>query len=473
MSVESGPGIEFGTSGWRAIVADEFTVANIRLAVAGIAAFVKTQPPPHRVLVGRDPRFLGESFVDVAARVLAGAGVTPIVIPEAAPTPAIAYAVRTMETSGAINFTASHNPPEYNGIKFSTADGGPALPEVTKLIEAAIAKLQASGAEIPAADPPAGGFEAADVKPAFLKRLAELVDLKAIAKSGIKVVCDPFWGAGRGYTSEILREAGVGVETVHDYRDVLFGGHAPEPSDELLGDAKAKMRETGAHLGLATDGDADRFGIVDEDGTFIQPNYVIALLFDYLVETRGWRMGVAKSVATTNLINALAEYHKVPLYETPVGFKYIGELINENKIAIGGEESAGLTIFGHVPEKDGVLAGLLVAEMVAVRGKSLGAQLKELFDKVGSYYPVRENFRLTPERKAAFTERLETDPVELGGRKVVEIVRTDGLKLILEDGSWVCYRLSGTEPVVRAYTEARSEQDTEALSAAAEKFVLQ
>src|SRR5208283_1813376 len=181
---------------------------------------------------------------------------------------------------------------------------------------------------------------------------------------------------GRGYSCHILRGAGVTVGTVHDYRDVLFGGHAPEPSDELLGDAKKKLKEIGASLVIATDGDADRFGIVDGDGTFIQPNYVIALLFDYLVETRGWRNGVAKSVATTNLINALADYYKVPLYETPVGFKYIGELIIEDKIAIGGEESAGLTIHGHVPEKDGIIAGLLMAEMVATRGTSLGAQLK-------------------------------------------------------------------------------------------------
>jgi phosphomannomutase len=453
-------------------VADEFTVANIRLAVAGIAAFVKTQPGPHRVLVGRDPRFLGESFVDVAARVLAGAGVTPIVIPEAAPTPAIAYAVRELKASGAINFTASHNPPEYNGIKFSSSDGAPSLPEVTGKIEAAIAALAAAGTAVPVVGPTASGFETVDVKPAFLKRLAELVDLKAIAKSKIKIVYDPFWGAGRGYSSDILREAGVKVETVHDFRDVLFGGHAPEPSDELLGEARAKMKEMGAHLGVATDGDADRFGILDADGSFIQPNYIIALLFDYLVETRGWRNGVAKSVATTNLINALAEYHQVPLYETPVGFKYIGELINGDKIAIGGEESAGLTIRGHVPEKDGVLAGLLVAEMVATRGKSLGVQLQELFAKVGSFYPLRENFHLTPEGMNAFTEKLKADPAELSGRKVAQVVRTDGLKLILADGSWVCYRLSGTEPVVRAYTEARSEQDSEALKAAAEKFVL-
>ncbi len=465
--------IRFGTSGWRAIVADEFTVANIRLAAAGIAAYVRTLPAPHRVLVGRDPRFLGEGFVAEAARVLFAAGVTPIVIPDAAPTPAIAYAVRTLKTSGSINFTASHNPPEYNGIKYSTPDGAPALPEATNRIEAAIDEIAGGGGhDIPSPLRATDPFETIDVKPAFLARLAELVDLKAIARSGIKVVYDPFWGAGRGYPCHLLRQAGVTVATVHDYRDVLFGGHAPEPSDELLGAAKKKLTEIGAALAIATDGDADRFGIVDADGTFIQPNYIIALLFDYLVETRGWKNGVAKSVATTNLINALAEYHKVPLYETPVGFKYIGALIDQDKIAIGGEESAGLTIRGHVPEKDGVIAGLLVAEMVATRGASLGAQLKALFAKVGSFFPVRENFHLTVAQKAAFTEKLKADPQDLGGRKVVSVVRTDGLKLILDDGSWVCYRLSGTEPVVRAYTEARNEQDTKALRSAAEKFVL-
>ena len=221
-------------------MADEFTVANIRLAVAGIAAYVKTQPEPHRVLVGRDPRFLGESFVAEAAGVLAPLGVTPIVIPKPLLRLPSRMRCAQMKTSGAINFTASHNPPEYNGIKFSTHDGAPALPEVTKQIEAAIARLAAASEHVPSRIAPAGGFETADVKPAFLKRLAELVDLKAIAKSGIKVVFDPFWGAGRGYSCHVLREAGVTVETVHDYRDVLFGGHAPEPDDHLLGDARRR-----------------------------------------------------------------------------------------------------------------------------------------------------------------------------------------------------------------------------------------
>ncbi|MGC2161654.1 MAG: phosphoglucomutase/phosphomannomutase family protein [Silvibacterium sp.] len=463
--------IKFGTSGWRAIVAEEFTLGNIRRAVTGIAKYVASQPGEHSVLVGRDPRFLGETFVAEAAKILAQHGVKPVVIPAAAPTPAISYAVRQRKAGGAINFTASHNPPEYNGIKFSTSDGAPALPEVTKHIEAAIRDL-GEGVVAPAPEPKEK-FEEIDVKSGYLKRLGELVNFPAIKKAGIKVVFDPFWGAARGYSCHILREHGVETATVHDYRDVLFGGHAPEPDDHLLADCRTKMKETGAAIGIATDGDADRFGIVDRDGTFIQPNYIIALLFDYLVETRGWRNGVAKSVATTNLVNALAEHYKIPLYETPVGFKYIGELINQDKIAIGGEESAGLTIRGHVPEKDGVIAGLLVAEMVAVRGKSLGEQLKELFAKVGEYYPNRENFRLTPEVKEKFIEKVKTDPTKLGPHKVTQIVRTDGLKLILDDGSWVCYRLSGTEPVVRVYSEARKHDQTEALSAAAKNWVLE
>jgi alpha-D-glucose phosphate-specific phosphoglucomutase len=462
--------IHFGTSGWRAVVADEFTLPNIRRAVVGIARYVKKQPGSRRILVGRDPRFMGELFVDDAARLLAAEGVMPIVIPEAAPTPAIAYAIRRQKADGAINFTASHNPPEYNGIKYSTPDGAPALPEVTKQIEAEIVALgDAAPARSQSMDEVK--FETLDVKPDYLKRLAELVDLGRIAKAGLKIVVDPFWGAGRGYAEPLLKTHGVAAETVHDYRDVLFGGHAPEPDDKLLNDCRTKMREIGANLGIASDGDADRFGIVDRDGAFIQPNYIIALLFDYLVESRGWCSGVSKSVATTNLIYALAERHGVQLYETPVGFKYIGELINEDKIAIGGEESAGLTIRGHVPEKDGILAGLLTAEMVAARGKSLSDQFHDLFAKVGSYYPVRENFRLTEEAKAKFTEKLKTDPAELTGRKVAKIVRTDGLKLVFEDGAWVCYRLSGTEPVVRAYTEARSREDSARLTLAAEQWV--
>ncbi len=469
--------IKFGTSGWRAVLAEEFTVANVRRAVTGIARYVASQNPSGaRLVVGRDPRFMGETFVDIAAGILEAHGVQPLVISDAAPTPAIAWEVMRRKADGAINFTASHNPPEYNGIKFSTPDGAPALPEVTKKIEAEIAAVDegGNGPTLRAQDARRMGHpvrESIEVKSHYLKRLGEVIDLGAIKKSGMKVVFDPLWGAARGYSDHVLSEAGVDAVAVHDYRDVLFGGHAPEPDGHLLNELRAKMKERGARIGIATDGDADRFGIVDEDGTFISPNYIIGLLFDYLVETRGWRNGVAKSVATTNFINALAEHHKVELYETPVGFKYIGELIKEDKIAIGGEESAGLTIRYHVPEKDGVLAGLLCCEMVAKRGKSLGAQLKGLFAKVGSFYPERQNFRLTAEEKTKFTVKLQANPADFAGHKVAKVVRTDGLKLVLDDGSWVCYRVSGTEPVVRAYTEARSEAGMEKLSAAARQWI--
>lgn len=452
-------------------MAEEFTFANVQRAVRGIARYVAAQKPKGaRVIVGRDPRFLGETFCSMAAEILAAHGITPLVVSEAAPTPAFAYAVISNQADGVINFTASHNPPEYNGIKFSTPDGCPALPEVTRKIEA---EIVAADHEPPAKASAPASLGSLDPKPAYMKRLAEIVDLNAIKKTGLKVAVDPMWGAARGYSDELLRGAGVQVATVHDYRDVLFGGHAPEPDDHLLEDLRKKMRETGAQIGIATDGDADRFGIVDADGTFLQPNYVIALLFDYLVESRGWKNGVGKSVATTNLINALAQHHGVQLYETPVGFKYIGELIMHDKIAIGGEESAGLSIRHHVPEKDGMLAGLLCCEAVARRGKSLGEQLKAISNQVGSFFPQRENFRLTPEVKTKFTEKLKSDPHEFCGRPVSEVVRTDGLKLVFSDGSWVCYRLSGTEPVVRVYTEARSDRGLEKLSAAAKNWIFE
>src|SRR5215472_704760 len=464
--------IKFGTSGWRAVMAEEFTFTNVRRAVTGIARYVVSQKAKGaKVIVARDPRFLGETFCSMAADILASHGITPLVIAEPAPTPTISYAVTQAKADGAINFTASHNPPEYNGIKFSTPDGAPALPEVTKRIEAEIVAADSSGGEGKASD--RAQTEPLDPRRMYLARLREIVDLEVVHKAGLRVVFDPFWGPARGYSDALLQEAGIQVATVHDCRDVLFGGQAPEPDDHLLEDLRTKLRETKAHIGIATDGDADRFGIVDEDGTFFQPNYIIALLFDYLVESRGWKNGVGKSVATTNLVNALARYYNIELHETAVGFKYIGELIKQDKIVIGGEESAGLSIRHHVPEKDGILAGLLCCEMVARRGKTLGQQLKELFVKVGSFYPRRENFRLTPEGEEKFTEKLRLDPQSFAGRTVNEVVRKDGLKLVLDDGAWVCYRLSGTEPVVRVYSEAGSEPALQQLSAAAKQWIFE
>jgi len=460
--------IKFGTSGWRAIIADDFTLANVRRAVTGIARYVAAH---HRdgapsLIIGRDPRFLGETCVELAARVASAYGIRCLVGQEAAPTPAISFEIRHRRTDGGINFTASHNPPEYNGVKFSTPDGAPALPEVTRDVE----RLIEEGGE-PPQGAALGAIEPVELHSAYLEDLRKKVDLDVIRKAGLKLAFDPLYGAARGYGDRLLREAGIPVTVLHDRRDVLFGGHPPEPAEEHLGELKQAMAETGAQLGLSTDGDADRFGILDRDGRFISPNYIIGLLFDYLVETRGWKAGVGKSVATTNLVNALADYHRVPLYETPVGFKYIGELIKADKIVLGGEESAGLSIYRHVPEKDGILACLLVAEMVARRGVPLRAQLEALFRKVGGFYPERVNLRLTEDLKTRFHARLQQDPSSFAGRKVKEIVRLDGLKLVLEDGSWALFRVSGTEPVVRVYAEARTATELPALVEEGKKFV--
>ncbi|HWP86140.1 MAG TPA: phosphoglucomutase/phosphomannomutase family protein [Terriglobia bacterium] len=469
--------IKFGTSGWRAVIAEEFTFANIERAVDGIAHYVRVsaaQPPAHApvLLVGYDPRFLSDLFAARAAERLAQHGIAALLSQAAVPTPALAYEIRRRKTDGGINFTASHNPAEYNGIKFSTPNGAPALPEVTSQIEALIA---APPAESLPAQP--ARLERVDLRPAYLEELARLVNLDRIRASGLRLIYDPLYGAGMGYLDRLLQQAGIPVATIHGWRDVLFGGHPPEPGEEYLLPLKEALAAKGAALGLSTDGDADRFGILDQGGEFISPNHILALLLDYLLESRpwarepGWTGGVARSVATTHFVDAVAQRYGLPVYETPVGFKYIGELIERDRIILGGEESAGLTIRGHVPEKDGILACLLVAEMVASRQAPLTAQRDELFRKVGSFYPGRWNVPLTEPVRKSFAERSRAEYSSFEGRRVIQTQRTDGLKLILEDGSWVLFRLSGTEPVCRLYCEASSPSQLEALAQAARKFL--
>lgn len=461
--------IQFGTSGWRGIIADTFTDDNVRLAVAAIARYVRSQRRrTPRLIVGYDTRFRSEEFARLAVELLSEYDIFSYFCTAATPTPTIAYEILRRQTDGGINFTASHNPPEYHGLKFSTPDGAPAMPEVTKKIEALVQKLVRTG------KPPAVEQlkeEQIDPCQPYLEVLAQKVNLEEIRRARLRVIFEPLYGTGRGYLDHLLRDQGTEVHTLHDRRDVLFGGHPPEPAEEFLTEAKQALRELNAQVVLATDGDADRFGILDADGTFISPNYIIALLLDYLVETRPWKGGAARSVATTHLIDAVAKYHNIRLHETPVGFKYIGELIKAGQIIIGGEESAGLSIYGHLPEKDGILACLLTAEMIARRGISLRQQLDTLFAKVGSYYPIRLNLYLEPDVQQRLLVRLKTEPSRFDNKKVAESNHSDGLKLILEDGSWVLMRLSGTEPVVRCYCEAHSQPELETLVAAAKKFI--
>ena len=385
--------IRFGTSGWRAIIADEFTYKNVQLTTEAICSYLKKDSGEsgQTLIVGHDSRFMGESFSQVAAEIAERKGFRVLLCENPTPTPTISHAIRSEKAAGGINFTASHNPPEYQGIKFSSADGAPALPEITKQIEEAIDN--ASQTE----DVGGGTIEKYDARPNYLDDLKTKIRFDRIAEAKGKYAYDALWGTGRGYLDKVLRDNGLEVETLHDWRDVTFGGKSPEPSEKQVGELREAVKTKTLTLGLATDGDGDRFGIIDRGGEFITPNELVALLADYLAESRGWTEGIARSVATSHLIDRVAASRGLKIHETPVGFKYIGELINKDEIILGGEESAGLSIKGHYPEKDGILACLLAAEAVAVRGTSLTEQLSELYSRVGRLESGRIGVKLTDE----------------------------------------------------------------------------
>lgn len=458
--------IRFGTSGWRAVIADQFTFENVKLVTESICSYLKESEGAKTLVVGHDSRFMGEKFSGAAAQIAASKGIRVLSCAGPTPTPTLSFAIRSQNAAGGVNFTASHNPPEYQGIKFSTADGAPALPEVTGRIEEIIENRPT------AANSDGGSVEDFDARPGYLEDLRSKIRFDVISNAKGRYAYDPLWGTGRGYLDKILTENGLEVETIHDWRDVTFGGQAPEPGEEHVGELREKVKANRLTLGLATDGDSDRFGIIDSDGTFITPNQLLALLTDYLAESRGWQKGVARSVATSHLIDRVAEDRGLKLYETPVGFKYIGELINKDEIILGGEESAGLSILGHYPEKDGILACLLAAEAVAARNASLGEQLSELYGRVGRLESGRIGVKLTPEIAAKLKEKLAQEPSELAGRKIESINRIDGVKFLFADKSWMLMRPSGTEPLVRIYAESEDKADLEVLLEQGRQYLL-
>ena len=459
--------IRFGTSGWRAIIADDFTFENVRLVTEAICSYLKESESAQVLVIGHDTRFMGEQFTAAATEIAAAKGIRILSCSGPTPTPTMSHAIRSQEAAGGVNFTASHNPPEYQGIKFSTADGAPALPDVTKRIEQIIENKPN------VADASGGSVEEFDARTGYLEDLNTKIRFDLIANAKGRYAYDPLWGTGRGYLDKVLRDHGLEVETIHDWRDVTFGGQAPEPGEEHLSELRELVRTKGLTLGLATDGDSDRFGVIDSNGTFITPNQLIALLTDYLAESRGWRKGVARSVATSHLVDRVAENRGLKLYETPVGFKYIGELINKDEIILGGEESAGLSIRGHYPEKDGILACLLAAEAVAARNASLTEQLRELYGRVGKLESGRIGVKLTPEVAAKLKEKLSEEPSEIAGRKIEKINRIDGVKFIFADKSWMLMRPSGTEPLVRIYAESEDKDDLEVLLEQGRKYLLE
>ncbi len=460
--------IRFGTSGWRAIIADEFNFVNVRLVTEGICSYLNriVGDNPATLIIGHDSRFMGEKFAGIAAEIAKQKGFRVLLCQNPTPTPTISHAIRIEKALGGINFTASHNPPEYQGIKFSTADGAPALPEVTEQIE----EFVQNKSKVEEKD--SGSIEEYDARPNYLDDLTTKIRFDQIADAKGRYAYDALWGTGRGYLDKILRDNGLEVETIHDWRDVTFGGRSPEPGEEHLDELRQAVASKGLTLGLATDGDGDRFGVIDSNGAFISPNELIALLSDYLAESRGWTEGIARSVATTQLVDRVAENRGLKLYETPVGFKFIGELINKGEIILGGEESAGLSIKGHYPEKDGILACLLAAEAVAVRGKSLTEQLSELYNRVGKLESGRIGVKLTDEVAKSLKEKLAQEPSEIAGRKIEKINRIDGVKFVFADGSWMLMRPSGTEPLVRIYAESENRDDLEVLLEQGRSYLL-
>jgi len=463
--------IHFGTSGWRGVIAEDFTFAGVRRASAAIAAHVLARKKSPTLIVGHDTRFFSEEFARAAAEVLRSRGCRVLLCGEPTPTPAIAHAILYNRLDGGINITASHNPAQYSGLKFSGPDGGPALPEITRDIEKRAAAIEDEG-ESP--HEIGDEFERIDPRGPYFEQLRRMVRFEILQRARGSFVCDAVHGCGAGWLDRILAESGVRATLIRGERDVLFEGSGPDPSEENLARLKQAVVETRALAGLATDGDADRFGIVDRDGAFFSPNHILALVFDYLLETRGYKLGASRSVATTHLLDAVAKRHGVEIYETPVGFKYVGPLLREDKIVLGGEESAGMTIRGHLPEKDGILACLLVAEMIAARGASLGEQLRDLFRRVGGeFWPVRLNVHLSPEAQAKLPQRLKSDFREFVGRSVASENRTDGLKLIFADGAWLLMRPSGTEPLVRIYAEAPALAASEKLTEQARAWISQ
>jgi alpha-D-glucose phosphate-specific phosphoglucomutase len=461
-------GIKFGTDGWRGIIAEDFTFDNVRACAQGVADYLyRTHQAERGLVIGYDTRFASEDFAAAAAEVIAANGIKVSLCDKPAPTPVISYTVTASKAAGAIIITASHNPGRWNGFKYKDENGTSAPVEVAAEIEKAANETAASKnvKQMPLALALETGLVSyLDPNPAYFAQIRKLVDLDTIKQSKLKVITDSMYGAGCGYFRTLLQGGNLEVAEIHGERNPAFPGIQPEPIARFLGDLSTTVVKEKADVGLATDGDADRIGITDEKGRFLNQHQVFALLTLYLIEVRGERGAIIKTLTSTDMLYRLAEIYGVPVFETPVGFKYVAPLMMEKNATIGGEESGGYGFRGHVPERDGILAGLYFLDFMVRSGKKPSQLLEYLFSKVGEHYYDRIDIHIQPDERQSLNARIAQQTVEsIAGIKVVRLDTRDGYRYVLSDGSWLLVRFSGTEPLIRIYAEAHTPEQVQKL----------
>lgn len=467
--------ISFGTDGWRGLIADTFTFDNVALVAKAYAKHLKKEGQVKGVAIGYDTRFLSKEFADTVAGVLTASGIRVVCSNQPIPTPALSYAVKSLDLTGGVMITASHNPAAFNGFKIKGAYGGSATMTIVRKVEKEI-KVLGRGefrSKTPLADEVKRGIlDYEDLRTPYLKRLAELAALNGSAAGPL--VIDSMHGAGLTCMGEILRGAGYTVHEVRTDINPSFGGIAPEPIARNLGPLRDAVLANQASMGLATDGDADRIGAMDANGNFVDSHRIFALLLRYLVEQRKERGKVVKAFSSTQMIDRLCRRFDLPLTIVPVGFKYVTELMLTEDVLIGGEESGGIGMRGHLPERDGVLNGLLLVKMCEDAGCTLAELVEQLMATVGAHHYDRRDLTLTEHEKAVTNRRLRDDPPkEMAGRQLVRMADTDGMKFFFENEDWIMIRASGTEPVMRLYAEASSEEQVQTLLEALEGWIRQ
>ncbi|MBM3176279.1 MAG: phosphoglucomutase/phosphomannomutase family protein [Chloroflexi bacterium] len=468
--------IKFGTDGWRAVIAEDFTFDNVRACAQGTADYLDEAGfAGLGVVIGYDTRFASEDFAAAVAEVLAANNIKVHLCSQAAPTPVISYLVTATKSAGAVIITASHNPGRWNGFKYKDSTGASAPTEIVATIEenANQALASCSVKRMALADGLKSGIIAyIDPVEAYFQQIECLVDLEAIRQSSLKVIVDSMYGAGMGYFKKLLQGGKIQIMEINGERNPCFPGVQPEPIAKNLAKLSGMVREQKASVGIANDGDADRIGIMDENGEFLNQLQVFALLTLYFLEVRKERGAIVKTLTDTNMLDMLGEEYGVPVYETPVGFKYVAPVMKEKDAMIGGEESGGYGFRGHVPERDGILAGLYFLDLMIKTGKTPSQLLDYLFSKVGPHFYDRIDVHITPEQKQPFADKLAKGKVEsVAGIKVKKLDTRDGYKYCLADNSWLLIRFSGTEPLIRIYAEAQSQKQIQKLLDGGQKIL--